>query len=75
MLENTIRTITIIKTDEGTSAVPQGLCLKVIVYKLLPLDDVLCVVTVIDRAGHFLLFFIVHLGVDVTPGQLPEAER
>lgn len=33
------------------------------------------VVTVIDRTGHFLLLFIVHLGVDVASRQLPETSE
>lgn len=61
-----------LKKRDRTSAVTQRLRVEVVIDELLPLDDVLRVVAVIDRAGHFLLLFVVHLGVDVTTWQLSE---
>lgn len=61
--------------SDGTSAVTQRLRVEVVVDKLLPLDDVLGVIAVIDRARHFLLLFVVHLGVDITTRELSETSE
>lgn len=48
----------------------------VVLHRLLPLDDVLRVLAVVDRTGHFLFLLVVHLCVDAAAAwKLPEKER
>lgn len=65
------------KGTEGgaTSCVTQSLRVQVVVNELLALDDVLCVLAVVDGAGHLLLLLVVHLGVDAAVSwKLPEKQ-
>lgn len=61
----------------GGACSPVAYCLRVqvIIDKLLPLDDVLRVLTVVDWTGHFLFLLIVHLCVNAAAAwELPEKQ-